>query len=164
MKIKLTILIIALASLAYFGYPIIKTHYLSNGPKTITNGPAQQEPSSENVVANAPNAEGATKSSTIDATVLPSDCDNECKNFQNADALRYCRQVCGLPIVDQQGVVIQPATDCGSVSGLQKDYCLKDSAVKNKDFKACDQISDSGIKKTCKNRITEDIMESQGSL
>lgn len=166
MKIKLTLLffILIIFSLAYFTYPIIKSRYFTSDPKTIVNKPAEQQSEIESINTPTPDDEGEIKSSTIDATVLPSDCDNECKNFQNADALKYCQQVCEIAVTEGENIQIKPTTDCATISGLEKDYCLKDLAVKNKDYKACDQINDSGIKKTCKDRVTEDIIENQTKL
>ncbi len=157
-KIFFLILIIALGTLAYFGYPIIKNRYFGNKTVKINNEPIQQESNQQS----QNNTEKGVTSNTIGITVLPFDCDNECANFQKSEELKYCKQVCEIPETNPEGEIIQPnATDCTNASGLQKDYCLKDSAIKNKDYKACDQISDAGVKKTCKNRITEDIIESQ---
>jgi capsular polysaccharide biosynthesis protein len=161
MKFKLALLffIIALSALAYFGYPIIKNRYFNNGSKIIQNETSQQKPSDENtdIQTNNNSVEGEIKSSSINLTILPSDCDNECSKFQKKEELEYCQQVCGISVNTENNT----PSDCKIASGLQKDYCLKNLAIKNEDFKLCDQINDSGIKKACNNRITEDIIESQ---
>lgn len=154
--------VIILIAFSYWGYPIVKSRYFNGEPKTIQNRTDQQNPSDENTSAQKNiNIEGEIKSDSIGITISPSDCDNECSRFKKDEELKYCQQACGLPSFNQEGIEIKPTTDCENTAGLQKDYCLKDSAVKNKDFKACDQINDSGIEKTCKDRISEDIIESQ---
>jgi hypothetical protein len=66
--------------------------------------------------------------------------------------LEYCQQVCGIsPIKEVSG--------CDGKSNLEKDYCLKDLAVSKKDASICKQIADANIELTCKNRITQDILE-----
>ncbi len=146
----------------YFGYPIIKNRYFSNEPKIIQNEPSEEKSDNEyadNQIDTSP--VGEIKSSSIDVAIQPSDCDNECSEFQKSEELEYCKQVCGLSNANLENIENKTQTNCNNVSGLQKDYCLKDLAIQNKDFSACDQINDSGIKKACKNRITEDIIESQ---
>lgn len=158
-KIFFLILIIALGTLAYFSYPIIKNRYFVHKTIEIKNNPVQQKSSQ----IDESDVTEKIKSSVIDVTVAPSDCDNGCANFQKNEDLEYCRQVCGMSNISQEDTIIeQPAIGCASTTnGLQKDYCLKDLAVKNKDYEICNQINDTGIKETCKNRITEDILENQ---
>lgn len=158
-KIFLLIFIIILGILAYFGYPIIKNRYFSNEPKIIQSELSGQESNIEARIDT--DIAGEIKSDFIDITIQPSDCDNECSEFQKSEELEYCKQVCGLSNANLENIENKTQTNCNNVSGLQKDYCLKDLAIQNKDFSACDQINDSGIKKACKNRITEDIIESQ---
>lgn len=164
MKFKLVFLIaiIALIVLAYFGYPIMEKRYFSNEPKIIHIKSSEQEIDNENANVQINNSTaGEIKSSSIEITVSPSDCDNECSEFKKENELEYCREVCGLSNAVQENTAKKVPDNCESASGLQKDYCLKDLAIKNKDFKTCDTIVDSGVKKACKNRITEDIIESQ---
>lgn len=85
------------------------------------------------------------------------DCNDGCKQYTEAEDLAYCEQVCGLAKVNEK------ANGCDALEDLEKDYCYKDLAVSKKDLKTCDKIEDSGIKKTCKNRIAEDIIENPGS-
>lgn len=162
-KIFWLIFVIILAVLAYFAFPIIKERYFDDVAKKIEFAP-KTENSSENengigivdqgnIPLNEP-AETTDSAGTL-FNVSAADCDNECQNFKDsATNLKYCQQVCGL----------SPTTNnssCENKTELEKDYCLKDLAVSKKDFKICDQIKDGGIKKTCRNRITEDIIESQ---
>ena len=87
--------------------------------------------------------------------ITSKDCANECKDFKNnSKDLKYCQQVCGLTPIKEE----TKKGTCDSLSDLEKDYCLKDLAVDKGDFKICDEIEDAGIQKTCRNRITEDIL------
>jgi len=83
------------------------------------------------------------------------DCLDGCVRFTNEKEKIYCNQVCGLaPASEQQG-------ECKEESGLKRDYCFKDEAIKTKSFLACKKISDVNIRKTCENRVTEDLMDAQ---
>ncbi len=158
-KIFWLIFVIVLAILIYFALPIARERYFNNDAKKIEIAP-QNENSPENEIENQniiPVNEPAEK---IDvAGTLPNigakDCDNECQNFKdNVKNLTYCQEVCGLSLTKNDA-------NCENKTSLEKDYCLKDLGIAKKDFKICDQIQDSEIKKTCKNRITEDIIEDQ---
>jgi hypothetical protein len=158
MRSKLTLLlfIIALTALTYLGYPIIKSRYFSVGSKSIVADPEIQAEKDNKETPNENNV--IFESDSLEITVVPSDCDNECSKFKKNDELEYCKEVCGLSALEKKP---EESNNCESKSGLQKDYCLKGLGISKKDFKACNQIADGGIKKTCKNRITEDIIESQ---
>ena len=163
-KLFLVLFLIAVGILAYLAYPVIRERYFNTEPKVIKiqNESAEQGAANENNNTQTNDtATGEIKSSSIEITILPSDCDSECSKFEKKDELEYCKEVCGLANVDQENVENKKPDSCENTNGLQKDYCLKDLATQNNDFKICDQISDSGIKKACKNRITEDILEKQ---
>jgi hypothetical protein len=86
--------------------------------------------------------------------VTSADCDNGCAKYKEEGELKYCRQICGL----SAGPNANSSGDCSQLSGLDKDYCYKDQAVSKKDYKTCNQIQDSKVKKVCKDRITEDLI------
>lgn len=92
--------------------------------------------------------------------ITSEDCDKECGNYSAAAEVEYCRQVCGLA---EATSAPENANDnsggCNSLSGIKKDYCLKDFAVSKKSLSICNQIQDANIKKTCKNRVTEEIIQ-----
>jgi hypothetical protein len=88
--------------------------------------------------------------------VSSKDCNNDCEDFKKKEELKYCRQFCGIKSEDNE----ENGDDCGKLSGLEKDYCLKDLAIKEKDLEKCEEIEDSGILKACRNRITEDLLDS----
>lgn len=86
------------------------------------------------------------------------DCSNDCQEHQgDQEKYDYCRTVCGFTIED--GVVKPPtSTD----PELSQDYQKKDTAVNEKDIQKCQDINDENIKKTCRARVTEDMLEAQG--
>ncbi|HRY27852.1 MAG TPA: hypothetical protein P5323_01815 [Candidatus Moranbacteria bacterium] len=88
------------------------------------------------------------------------DCSNECEDFDDSEEFKYCKEVCGLNS-EYTGKKDESSNDCDDLSGLKKDYCLKDLAISEKDFAMCKEIEDAGILKVCRNRITEDIIDSQ---
>jgi len=102
--------------------------------------------------------ENATLEKTSLTEVSSKDCDNNCKNFTDSKELKYCQEVCGLVPIQEES---KKNKGCDALKDLEKDYCLKDEAINAKDFKICEEIEDSGIQKTCQNRITEDILDSQ---
>jgi len=162
-KFFLITLIISLGVFAYFAFPIINERYFSTETKKIEIVPQPEyAPETDNGIADhdqglVPINEPIEQ---IDATGTPpnikaTDCDNSCQSFKNdVKNLTYCQEVCGLAPVKND-------SDCGDKTELEKDYCLKDLGVAKKDFRLCDQIQDDGIKKTCQNRITEDVIEYQ---
>jgi uncharacterized protein YxeA len=117
----------------------------------------------ENIVENSSDeetSEETTNSATeenanIYIHVTPLDCERECEPYQyDEKELAYCRNVCGL-----SDDTTSDNSDCDSLKDLAKDYCLKNQAIGKKDLSICDSISDTNVKKTCKNRIQEDILE-----
>lgn len=95
----------------------------------------------------------STENKNFYVNVTPLDCTRECEPYKdNSEELEYCQNVCGLS---------PPATteDCGNLSGLEKDYCIKDIATKEKNLEKCNEIEDSKIKETCQNRIQEEFIE-----
>jgi|GEM_PF-2498515 len=90
--------------------------------------------------------------------VTKADCDNQCEKYKNKTAdLKYCQEVCGFNL--QRSDVKEE--ECEDEEGLEQDYCLRDLAILQKDFKICDKIEDKKILENCKNRITEDIVDEQ---
>ncbi len=101
------------------------------------------------------NANGNENEATGDVSKIgPKDCENRCADFKGDD-LSYCKEICGL----SQKNVNASSGDCSDKGGLTKDYCLKDLGIEKRDFKFCDQITDAKIKKSCRDRITEDMLD-----
>jgi hypothetical protein len=158
------IFILAVFSLVYFAYPIIKERYFETEKKDIISSqPTDQDkpPINANDISEKTTTEDLKKTDEqqtslkeegkIFQKITPANCDAECVGFEG-DALDYCNEICGL---------IPPAENvsgCDALSRLKKDYCLKDSAISKKDFTICDQIIDKNVQQTCKNRMIEELM------
>lgn len=81
------------------------------------------------------------------------ECSNECRDFAVKEELTYCQEVCGLKAPSEKDQA------CDTLKDLKQDYCFKDEAISKKDLVLCDKVSDPNIKKTCQNRVTEDIFD-----
>jgi len=114
----------------------------------------------DNTADNSTDEQDVTNAETdtfLDVTTQ--DCDNNCKSFSDAEDLKYCQNVCGL---SKPKKTVSKSSDCAAIEdSLEQDYCYKDLAISKKDMKICDNIGDTNIKKTCTNRITEDIIDAQ---
>ncbi len=95
------------------------------------------------------------KSKITNYHIEKSDCQNECSRFKTEEALKHCKEVCGLIPVSE----VKEGDSCDDLSGLEKDYCLRDSAIADKNFELCQSISDKLIFRQCKERILEDIVD-----
>jgi hypothetical protein len=164
--------------LSYFIYTIIKNRYFQGDQESKDNSSQRSDSSSENTSSsesggessdgNSKNSEDELESVKIDtakvdsgkdenvlAHITTEHCDNECKAFATDLVLfEYCEEVCG----------IKPASEVSNCDGekdMRKDYCLKNLAITKKDASLCNEIDDSNIKRTCKNRILEDLLENQ---
>ncbi|EKE24953.1 MAG: hypothetical protein ACD_5C00347G0010 [uncultured bacterium] len=171
-KIALAIFLLALVGLGVWGFFTLGDRFIGTD--------ADRETKQEKKINNAENNNDASSDSAdeiftedpvledeeaVDDTeedtflqVLPQDCENECKSYQQEEDVTYCKQVCGLVEIKKE------ATGCDALADLEKDYCLKDEAISKADPKICDKIEDGKIKKTCKNRILEDIVDKQMQL
>lgn len=174
-KIFILILIIAIITLAYFGYQIIASRYFKNAPNTIENekkSPSSQEKEikdeefskfSENEIGENENPEVENYQMDLDekgsalASITNQHCNDNCKAFAtDLDIFEYCEKVCGIS-PDKK------VSNCDGEKEIQKDYCLKDLAVSKKDASICSKINDINVRKTCNNRLMEEILESQKS-
>ncbi|EKE12098.1 MAG: hypothetical protein ACD_14C00019G0001 [uncultured bacterium] len=164
-KLSFSAFILILAALTFYGYPVIKDRYTTiSEEKTQTKSATTSDESSlpsespETIFDQQPGdieeGEEAAEADTF-VQVLPADCKNECKNFQIEEDIAYCKQICGLTAPKKQ------AAGCDALDDLEKDYCLKDQAITKTDPKICEKIEDAGIKKSCKNRLIEDIVDAQ---
>lgn len=172
-KIFLLIFAVVLGIVAYFTYPIIKERYLGNKDAT-TQESEKADTTSTTTSENAKNytedeeeneedendpllndeVKDETDESGDTQNVTAEDCDNECADFKdNESDLKYCQNICGL-------VSTESNNDCENKVGSDKDYCYKNQAVAKTDLNICNSISDEKIKTSCKNRITEDLLES----
>ena len=91
-------------------------------------------------------------SHSVFTEILPSDCSNECVNFQGEDEkFRYCQSVCGFSSSENGVSTEAPA--------YQKSVEQREAAIKNKDLSACSEIKDANLRKSCEVRVTEDMLE-----
>ncbi|MFH0969753.1 MAG: hypothetical protein V1804_04550 [Patescibacteria group bacterium] len=162
-KLFLILFLIFLGVFVYFAYPIVKARYFENGnsqkqePKTIINQTTSEDlgKSSAKDNVNSADMQNQADETGTNPNISAKDCDNECADFSdNEKNLKYCQEVCGLSTTES-------SENCDSKQGIEKDYCLKNFAIQKKDFEKCKKIQDASIQKTCKNRISEDIIENQ---
>ncbi len=173
-KIIIAIYILMAIVLIAFGYSIIKERYFDE--KTTTPGekiidrPSESDNETNAGEEKTENGEENSKNGKEDENeeddsvpeeeafveIKTAHCKNRCADFGDADELEYCRQICGL-------VVQQPdkTENCPNLEGLDADYCWKNKAVAAKDFKLCEKIQDAGVKKSCKNRVSEEIFNGE---
>ncbi|MCA9365068.1 MAG: hypothetical protein KC736_04200 [Candidatus Moranbacteria bacterium] len=88
--------------------------------------------------------------------ITTEDCEEECPNIDNASRKNYCENICGLIPIDTYE---ETERECENFSGVERDYCLRDIAVSEKDPSICEEISDKNVFLQCKNRILEDIVD-----
>ena len=175
-RFLLTFLLITFCIVGYFAYTVFSKRE-SDLIETDTSPTTQKDQSStsessdssdkpqENIIDNllndqntqenttGENADTTTEETNIYINVTPPDCMRECEPYKyDEKELRYCQNVCGISESTS-------ANDCDKLKDLEKDYCYKNQAIEKKDASICDSISDTAIKKSCKNRIQEDILE-----
>lgn len=168
-KFSITLFLITLVILITWGFFVVGDRYsdLKKEEKKIEKQESQQKDQSTNI-SDGSSEEIFTEDPVDDedeeqvpveedtfVQVLPQDCDNGCKNYQQEEDIKYCKQICGLEAPKKE------ATGCEAMEDLEKDYCYKDQAISKTDPKVCDKIEDAGIKKACKNRVLEDIVDKQ---
>ena len=175
-RFLISFLLIAFCIVGYFAYTVfskresdlIETNTSptaqENQPSASENTGSSDKPQ-ENIIENLSNDEntqentttGKTETTSEDANIYinitPPDCTRECEPYKyDEKELKYCQNVCGI----SQDV---PTNDCDKLKDLDKDYCYKNKAIEKKDTAICDNISDTAIRRTCKNRIQEDVLE-----
>lgn len=111
------------------------------------NGPEEAEPSE-------PEAFSAPGSSY---EITQEDCVSECEMYgTDPEKLRYCKSVCGLAATEGQEDPVAPG--CASGSALERDMCIKNEAVRDKNLSRCEDIQDGNLKKSCQARVTEEYL------
>ncbi|MCX6766048.1 MAG: hypothetical protein NT136_03780 [Candidatus Moranbacteria bacterium] len=163
-KIILGFFIILFLAVSYWAYKVVRVRYFPSPTVVEEKSAIPQAEVQKNTEGEKTSPDGTTespsmekeKASSENGEALPQidseDCDNECAGFEGKN-LDYCRQVCGFTEIKKI------TDDCQNTNGLEKDYCLKDMAVTKMDFKICDEIKNATVKETCKNRITEEILD-----
>lgn len=161
--ILIAIYVIAAALVVYFAYGVVKKRYLPSSGNNVETKIGETQNPADNLTGDQTGDNQATAPTEVDNTaptngqpnVQSADCNNDCANFKdNPDNLKYCQEVCG----DRPVTSKDSAGQCENLAGLEKDSCWRDLAVSKKDFSICDKISDAKLKKVCKNRVTEEIL------
>lgn len=170
-KVSIAVFVGCLLVLVAWGFPILRDRY--KAPEKQAKQTTQNQNSSpsadntDNVPSSNNNGDSSDSEDSSDNNdavieddnfldVAPADCANKCKSFTDAEDVKYCKEVCGLATPTKK------VEGCDAIEDdLEKDYCYKDLAVSKNDIKICDQIIDGNVKKTCKNRLLEDILEKQ---
>lgn len=84
------------------------------------------------------------------------DCKTECRNILDEEEQTYCLEICGLKGDDEV------TGDCeNQEEGLNRDVCFKNKAIQELDDSYCNKIEENALKESCKNRILEEIIDSQ---
>lgn len=131
------------------------------------NGTQQDTEDSAEDTADEEEPIGEPEEETSFLDISSADCAKRCAGY-DGDDFEYCQEVCGLSSDDpgyhdendDQSMDDKASDGCDGKSGLALDYCRKDAAVANGDLSACTDISDPGIRKACRDRIAQDLMES----
>jgi FlaG/FlaF family flagellin (archaellin) len=158
----IAIFVIAAAVVLYFAYGVVKKRYMATNTERLNLNNGETQTSTDNPASDQNSGDQAV-TPEIDNTiptngqpnVQKTDCNDDCANFAgNADNLKYCQEVCGdIPISKKSS-----EDDCANLSGLEKDYCWRDLAVSKTDAGICDKISDAKLKKVCRVRVGEEIL------
>jgi len=174
-KIISILVFLAFAGVVFWMIPILKDRYfeksvdeneetidsLSEEEKLIFSDDEEENslPADESLDEIPANKEENSEKAPVEdlLKITADDCSDECENYKDDEEdLRYCQERCG---INQKP--IPESLDCSDLEDLEKDYCLKNLAISKDDIKKCEEISDAGIKETCRNRIMEEILEDQ---
>lgn len=149
-----------MGGVSIFAYPVIKDRYFQSSPADTeeknlsTDEEAEEE--GESSSQNEDDSETLPDEQPVDEDIFieidQEDCEEGCEQFEDADDKKYCSEYCGIK-TDSEVV-----DDCEKQEDLERDYCWKNKAIAEKNFKFCDKIEDKKIKESCKTRLTEDII------
>lgn len=170
-KLLLLILLLAVIAVGYYAFTVFRDRESDLLNTDATSQERSPQPNNAPSTAKPPSISENTNTQQSDPieepkeisdisqeaayTITSRDCANECTNIEDEDKKTYCKEVCGLTGTPQD----DSDRSCDALSGLQKDYCIRDSAVKDSDLSRCTEIRDSGVRTQCQNRIQEDIID-----
>ncbi len=152
--VALTYYVITLFVDRDFKQKIVDNHHVQI--KTTTpNTSTTETPKVKNTTSDTAESETDTVSTkTTKYNITHTDCDNKCATITDKDKKEYCLQICGLSSFTQT-----TSNTCEDLSGLNKDYCLRDKAITQNKIDKCKEIQDGGIEKQCLNRISENFID-----
>lgn len=127
-------------------------------PSELSNDNTEEK--QENIIENlldneTTSSQTETSSENLDffINITPPDCIRECEPYEyNEKELLYCQNVCGLSLATAK-------KDCEDLDDLEKDYCLKNNAIIDKNIGGCNEIADTKLKESCQKRVQEDFIE-----
>lgn len=161
--IFIALYILAALAVAYFAYGVVKDRYfeaktvsfdMTNGESPGQADDASADQSGDNLEDNAP-VDVPTAVENGQPVFENADCANDCARFKDIpDGLKYCQEACG----DRPVTPKESEGQCESLSGVEKDGCWRDLAVSKKDTDICEKIADAKLKRTCRNRVVEEIL------
>lgn len=165
--ILLIVFAVAVLAVAYFVYGVVKNRYFGSGKNNAGTTSNETQSQTDNLTDNqtadqSGNDQGNTTPDINNTAptngqpnVQSSDCDNNCSQYKDdPDNLKYCQEVCG----DRPVTSKDSESQCADLAGLEKDSCWRDLAVSKLDSDLCDKISDAKLKKVCKSRVAEELL------
>ena len=173
--VAIGIIIGTLGAVSFFAYSVISKRYFTRtetveqknapiqffdsskplDPSVQTSTPESENPTAPGDENSAPpiTDQNGNTAKNIKASITTQHCNDDCKAFANdLTLLAYCQEVCGI-------TPAKNVSDCSSKTGLEKDYCQKDLAIAKTDSALCESVADDNLRKTCKNRVAQDLME-----
>jgi len=166
MKAKILIFtyLIIIGVILYLTYPIVKNRYFTSDEKSDSLDSSLENKKESN---NSPNTESTDENpeNIPDESTVPDDifidvdqedCEDNCEQFEDAEEKKYCQEYCGTT------EDVTTADDCEKLTELEKDYCYKNKAIAKKDFSLCKKISDKKLSESCKNQLTESLLNGNG--
>jgi hypothetical protein len=171
MKIKLliTFFLVLIGGISYFSYPIIKNRYFQSfANNDATNQKKSPTVADENNNLSSDNdnpSDDSDSENTPDESTVPDnvfldidteDCDSSCDQFEDTDEKKYCLEYCG---IQENETSASTNNDCEKLTDLEKDYCYKNQAIAKKNITLCKKINDKKLLESCKNRLTEDVLD-----
>jgi hypothetical protein len=168
---KVFLAVVVLTVLAYGGY-VYKDRFWET-QKTQTKeetrpefNKSSKDPSSlDQAPTNPDNSGDLPKETTPEETETQTeavledylkDCDNKCESFFGAQ-LDRCLEICRIKgsSPEEDGSI----ESCESKTGEEKDFCLKNQAVKEKKESLCKEISNQAVREACFNAVAETILD-----
>jgi hypothetical protein len=163
-KILFSLFVLAITAVAIF--LLLRTRQISDSDSGPKKNPAEENTlkteSASNILKEGESAdspESATaESAESKEPVSQSDCENECSGYDTEKYKTACLEECNLTKVSKE------ESDCAQLSGTAKDSCWKEKALKEKNFSTCDNIASVSSKKSCQDRLTEELLDSEPAL
>ncbi len=162
--VSIIIFLVVAGAVIYFAYGVFKNRY-QNLKKEPREHRKYEEPkdgetgSTENRLAEEENFSSASDiefEKEEKPVIENTDCQNDCRKYKgNEFQYRYCQEVCG----DRPAIPKDSEEQCKTLSGLAENSCWRDLAISKKDPDICENITDLQLKKACRNRVIEELLD-----